>query len=441
MSQVTLHVFVKDKPRRDKSHAVVIRITRFRRHAYLTTSIGIKPSDYNPKGTYLKRNWIKSQNHNHKTYNETLEEAFDKLIALADKHPELTAKELKAKYEEKEKSAPEQQPRGLMAFWQVWIDRKRSLGKEGTAVLYETSRNYLLGFTGPDPDESQILTRDFAARYLAHLRTATKTKQAYSPSTCNEALGQLNTVYTNGVLEGWVEQAGNPFADMELTVEPSKRQRPTHAQVMAMKELELTPDLVEYDARNCFLLQYFLHGARVSEALHLEWSEVTPERVEYRPKKRSRRLKSIAMNPGLRWVLERCERNSRWVLPYMREEDLKLTPTQQLNRLKNYTEQVRHGLSKISKRLGLPFNLTSHMARHAFTDKALEELSDLRVVQEMLGHASIRTTERYVAELKLEKLDQASSSVYGSGVEENNSETFGLHRPPVLKARKGRKRK
>jgi len=433
---------VKEEPRRDKSHAVRIRITRFRQHAYLTTSIGIRPSDFNPKGTYLKRNWIKSQNRHHQTYNETLEEAFRKLLALAGKHPEASAKELKAKYEEKEPEAPAAQQRGLLAFWQVWIDRKRALGREGTARLYETARSYLLAFTGPNPDEKEILTRDFAARYLAHLRTATKDKAAYSPSTCNEALGQLNTVYTNGVLEGWLESAGNPFADMELTVEPKKRQRPTHAQVMAMQALDLTPDLVEYDARNCFLLQYHLHGARISEVLLLEWSQVTPERVEYKPRKRGKKIKSVAMHPGLRWVLERCDRSSRWVLPYMREEDLLLTPTQQQGRMRNYTEQVRHGLGKISKRMGLPFHLTSHMARHAFADKALAELGDLRLLQEMLGHESIRTTENYVADLQLERLDAATSSVYGSEmIEENTGETFGLHRPMTVKPRKGRRRK
>lgn len=438
MAQVTLKVMLKDTPRRDRSHAVRIRITRNRQHAYLTTSIGIRPADFNPKATFLKQNWIKSSHHDYKDLNESLQHTQKELLALAEKHPKLSAKEVKIKYEEKDKAPQE---RGLLAFWQVWIERKRALGKEGTAVLYETSRNYLLRFTGDAPDEQEILTRDFAARYLAWLRTGTKEKSAYSASTCNEALGQLNTVYTNGVLEGWVERAGNPFQDMELTVEAKKRLRPTHLQVMSMMELDLHPHDVAYDARNCFLLQYFLHGARISEAIHLEWGEVTPGRVEYRPKKRSKKIKSILMSPGLRWVLDRCDTSSRWVLPYMREEDLKLTPTQQLNRLKNYTEQVRNGLRKISKLLSLPFELTSHMARHAFTDKALEELSDLRLVQEMLGHASIRTTERYVADLQLERLDAASTSVYGISDEGNSGKTFGQYRPETSKARKGRKRK
>lgn len=444
MRNATFKVQLKDTAREDGTYAVRIRITKNRQHSYYNTGITVKPSEFNERGTEKLANWIRAHRQ-YKTYNQALRDAIDELRDYNKDNPYSTAKELKQLYQgvttEEETPAPK---RDLMSFWQVWIDRKRSIGKEGTAVLYETARSYLLAFTGPDPDEREILTPAFAAAYLAHLRkpNAETKKKAYSPSTCNEALGQLNTVYRQGVLEGWVPQAGDPFGSIALTVDPKKRQRPSFAQVQAMMQLPLTPDDVAYDARNCFLLQFFLHGARISEALRLEWSEVAEDRVVYRPNKRSKKLKSVVMNPGLRWVLNRCEQRDRFVLPYSREEDLQMPEGVQLSRMKSYSESVRNGLRKISKKLDIPFTLSSHMARHAFTDKALEELSDLRVVQEMLGHESMRTTERYVAELKLERLDSASNTVYGAMFpsEENNRETIEPKRPEQHKARRGRKR-
>ena len=233
-----------------------------------------------------------------------------------------------------------------------------------------------------------------AHRYLAARtrrgRTTTSADAGLAPTSLRRRAASIRGFYRFAFGEGLI--AIDVAAHIDLPRQPRLLPETlTIAEVEAL--LEAAPDL---RARALVELLYAA-GLRVSEALGLDREDLSTDGGFVRvigkgDKERLVPVGDIALDWLARWMSE--ERPALLALHHV-------TPARggplflgdRGRRLAR--QQAFASIRGAARRAGLPDTVSPHTLRHSFATHLLEGGADLRIVQELLGHASISTTQLY----------------------------------------------
>lgn len=160
-----------------------------------------------------------------------------------------------------------------------------------------------------------------------------------------------------------------------------------------------------------FLFSFHACGLRVSDIITLEWSHIDWKACEIGKNLfKGNVAHTIPLTEPAIAILKRWQKkqyNKRFVFDLLPENyDLRNEADLDMRRKsKNRTIQV--SLNALGYKIGLPFNLTMHVARHTFAVMALNRGISLHMISQLLGHGSIVTTEKVYAQFLPDTINDA----------------------------------
>ena len=241
-----------------------------------------------------------------------------------------------------------------------------------------TQKNYIAhvaGFAkyfGKSPDELDI---EAVRQYQLYLLNQRK----LSPESVNQYVSSVKFLYLTTL-------------EMPWTSEYFPRVRRPHKLPVVLSQEEVLAffDNVPSLKYRAALMVCYGAGLRISEAVALKVSDIDSERGLLRVEQGKGHKDRYAMlSPRLLDVLRRYYRATRpqgcYLFPSWRKEQHLCTTSLQL------------ACREAALRAGIAKRVTVHTLRHSFATHLLENGTDIRIIQVLLGHSRIDTTARYAA--------------------------------------------
>jgi len=140
----------------------------------------------------------------------------------------------------------------------------------------------------------------------------------------------------------------------------------------------------------------FSTGLRVSELVSLNRDQVDLQRKEFGVKGKGNKIRVVFLSDtAAQWIERYLQSRQDHFKPLFIRYSGAVDVQKSGEKMRLTARSIQNIVSKYAKRSGLPIKATPHTLRHSFATDLLISGADIRSVQEMLGHESIRTTQVY----------------------------------------------
>jgi len=304
----------------------------------------------------------------------------------------------------------------VYALFEKVIADKIKDGKVGTAEIYRTALNSLKQYRSR-LSFSQI-TPDFLRGYETHMTKAGK-KMTYISIN----LRHLRSVYNIAVHEGLISDEDYPFSR-------SRNDKKYKIKKGSNKNIALTTDelkrLRKYEPetsaqRRAYLywwFSFYCNGMNVKDICQLQCKHIKGDTIEYFRAKTidtETEIKPIhfKISKSISAIIEELgntkDAPNQYIFNILRHGD---SPQEVRKKVQNLTRVINTHMKRISKKkLEFGKEITTYTARHSYATYMYRTGSSIEEISEALGHASVETTQKYLASFDEEVLLKQSEKL------------------------------
>lgn len=270
----------------------------------------------------------------------------------------------------------------LLEDFNLYLEVERNLSPH-TVKAYNKDVSDFLMWLGSKIAEN-INVKDIR-EYLSSIQN-----KEYSKTTLSRKIASIRTFYRYLYRERLVES--NP-AD---SIKGPKKSRPL-PKFFTDKEMAQILDSIEIETssgyRNRAIIEtLYASGMRVSELCNLIFDNLNLEQNEITVFGKGGKERIVLISHKAKGYIQNYISEIR---PKFAKEDDNKFVFLNAQGFRFQQQSVNDILSNVAKKLKLQKQLSAHVLRHSFATRLLENGADLRVVQELLGHASISNTQIY----------------------------------------------
>jgi integrase/recombinase XerC len=277
----------------------------------------------------------------------------------------------------------------VIADWRAWLAVERRASKHTSDAYGRDLAAFLsfladhLGAHAGTADLAALRPADFRS-YLAHRANLgiARTSIARGMSTVRSFFRFMDR--TGIVHNPAVSAIKTPR--LPKTVPKALAEDDAKAAITTAAELQDEPWLAARDTALLILL--YGCGLRIGEALGLTCADM-PKSDTLRVLGKGRKERIVPVLPVVRDAI----RAYRDICPFAPQPDAALFVGKRGKALNPGV--VQRQVRRLRALLGLADTATPHALRHSFATHLLAQGGDLRTIQELLGHASLSTTQRY----------------------------------------------
>ena len=274
----------------------------------------------------------------------------------------------------------------ILKDWQTWLKVEKNVSKH-TFRAYTSDMGFFINFLSNHHGEA-ISINELSAAGISDFRSWLS-KQAMNGSTNASRARALSSIKN---FLNWMDKQGiahnAAIASVRSPKLPRKLPRPLE-EVQAFRLLDqmICDDWISIRDKALFTMLYGC-GLRIDEALSLDIQDL-PRDGFLRVTGKGNKQRQVPVLKEVESVIE--EYRSACPFPETPERPLFLgAKGKRLNQ-----GVVQKAMRSLRKQLNLPETATPHALRHSFATHLLQNGANLREIQELLGHSSLSTTQRY----------------------------------------------